>query len=319
MAARCPASTQVIRSRQDFSVAQRVFITGGTGFVGKAVIRALQAHGFTVRCLVRPGSEADLKGFEGIDRVPGDVLRPRGLEASIEGCGALIHLVGIIREHPGRGVTFERCHSVATANMVKAAEAAEVRRFLQMSALGTRPDAPSRYHRTKWEAEETVRKSRLEWTIFRPSVIYGIGDGFVSMLARLIKWLPAAPVIGDGTYRLQPVPVDHVAEGFARALLRPDTKGHIYEVGGPRAYAFTEILDLIGKALGKTRVRKVYHPIHLIRPLVRLLEPLSFFPLSSDQLTMLQEDNVCDPAPFFRAFDLAPVEFPRGLERMFGR
>lgn len=298
---------------------KRVFVTGGTGFVGKAVIRALRANGFIVRCLVRPGSEANLKGFEGIERVPGDVLLPKGIEASIEGCSALVHLVGIIRERPGRGVTFERHHAVATANMVKAAEAAEVPRFLQMSALGTRPGACSRYHQTKWEAEETVRGSRLEWTIFRPSVIFGPGDGFVSMLARMIRWLPVVPVIGDGRYRLQPAPIEQVAEGFARALLRHETRGQTYEVGGPRPYAFTEILDLIGQALGKTRVRKVYQPLGLMRLLAWLLEPLPFFPLTSDQLTMLQEDNVCDPTPFFRAFDLAPLEFPAGLQRMLAR
>ncbi len=298
---------------------KRVFVTGGTGFVGKAVIRALRANGFIVRCLVRPGSEANLKGFEGIERVPGDVLRPKGIEASIEGCSALVHLVGIIRERPGRGVTFERHHAAATANMVQAAEAAEVPRFLQMSALGTRPDARSRYHQTKWEGEKTVRESRLEWTIFRPSVIYGPGDGFVSMLARMIRWLPVVPVIGDGRYRLQPAPIEQVAEGFARALLRPETRGQTYEVGGPRPYAFTEILDLIGQALGKTRVRKIHQPLGLMRLLARLLESLPFFPLTSDQLTMLQEDNVCDPTPFFRAFDLAPVEFPAGLQRMLAR
>ena len=298
---------------------QRVFVTGGTGFVGKAVVRALQAHGFTVRCLVRPGSEADLKGFGGIDRVPGDVLRPKGIEASLQGCAALVHLVGIIREYPGRGVTFERHHPVATANMVKAAEAAQVPRFVQMSALGTGPDARSRYHRTKSEAEDAVRGSRLEWTIFRPSVIYGVGDGFVSMLARMIRWLPVVPVIGDGRYRLQPVPVEQVAEGFARALERPESKGQTYEVGGPRAYAFTEILDLIGAALGKSKVRKVFQPLGLVRTLTRLLGPLPFFPLTLDQLTMLQENNVCDSTPFFGAFGLTPVEFPAGLQRMFAR
>lgn len=298
---------------------QRVFVTGGTGFVGKAVIRALQAHGFSVRCLVRPGSEADLKGFEGIERVPGDVLKPEELGPSIEGCGALIHLVGIIREYPGRDITFERLHSLATANMVKAAEAAEVPRFIHMSSLGTRPNARSRYHQTKWEAEETVRASRLEWTIFRPSIIYGVGDGFVSLMARMLRWLPAVPVIGDGKYRLQPVPVGQVAEGFARALAYPESKGHIYEVGGPRSYAFTEILDLIGAALGKTRVRKVYHPIGLMRPLARVLGSLPFFPLTSDQLTMLQEDSVCDPAPFFQTFELTPIELPTGLQRMFAQ
>lgn len=298
---------------------RRVFVTGGTGFVGKAVIHALQAHGFSVRCLVRPGSEADLKGFEAIERVPGNVLLPKGLEASMEGCSALIHLVGIIRERPGRGVTFERLHSMATANMVKAAEAAEVPRFIHMSALGTRPNASSRYHRTKWDAEEGVRASRLQWIIFRPSIIYGVGDGFVSLLARMIKWFPAVPVLGDGKYRLQPVAVEQVAQGFARALAYPKSKNQTYEVGGPRPYAFTEILDLIGAALGKTKVRKVYHPLGLVRPLVRVLQPLPFFPLTSDQLTMLQEDSVCDPAPFYQTFELTPMDFPTGLRRMFAR
>lgn len=294
----------------------RIFIAGGTGFVGKAVVRALQAHGFVVRCLVRAGSEADLRGFEAIERVPGDVLTPKGLADSIEGCAAVIHLVGIIREHPALGVTFERLHTVATANMLEATRTAGVRRYLQMSALGTRPNARSRYHRTKWEAEEAVRRSGLQWTTFRPSVIYGPGDSFVTMLARLVRRLPVVPVIGNGRYQLQPVAVEQVAEAFARALTRDATVGQTYEVGGPRAYPFIEILDLIGAALGKRKVRKVYQPLGLMRPLVACLQRLPFFPLTSDQLLMLEEDNVCDPAPFFKTFDLKPIEFPDGLRQM---
>ncbi len=297
----------------------RIFVTGGTGFVGKAIIHALQAHGFVVRCLVRPGSEQDLRGFEAIERVPGDVLTPGGLAAGIEGCAAVIHLVGIIREHPGRGITFERLHTLATRVMTEATRGAGVRRYLQMSALGTRPNARSTYHRTKWEAEELVRRSGLQWTIFRPSVIYGPGDGFVTMLARLVRWLPAVPVIGDGRYQLQPVPIEHVAEGFARALGRDVTIGQTYEVGGPRPYPFNEILDLIGAALGKPKVRKVYHPLGVMRPLVSVFERLPAFPLTSDQLLMLVENSVCDPAPFFRTFDLEPIDFPEGLRRMFQR
>lgn len=295
----------------------QIFVTGGTGFVGKVVLRALQAHGFIARCLVRPGSEPDLRGFESIERVPGDVLTPKGLAASIEGCTAVIHLVGIIRERPGLSVTFERMHAVATANMVESARAAGVRRYLQMSALGTRPNARSRYHRTKWEAEEAVRRSGLEWTIFRPSVIYGPGDGFVTLLARLVRRLPVVPVIGDGKYQLQPVAVEQVAEAFARALEQERTAGQTYEVGGPRPYPFTEILDLIGAALGKRKVRKLYQPLGVMRPLVACLERLPFFPLTSDQLVMLEEHNVCDAEPFFKTFGLTPLPFPDGLRRMF--
>ena len=297
----------------------RIFVSGGTGFVGKAVVHALQAHGFAVRCLVRPGSEEKLRGFEGIERAPGDVLDPKGFAASMEGCAAVIHLVGIIREYPARRVTFERLHTEATARMLEATTGAGVRRYLQMSALGTRAGAPARYHRTKWEAEELVRKSGLEWTIFRPSIIYGRGDEFVTMLARLARRLPVVPVIGDGRYRLQPIPVEQVAEAFASALERPPTVGATFEAGGPRAYSFNEILDLVGAAVRKPKVRKLYQPLSLMRPLVSVLEHLPFFPLTSDQLTMLQEDGVCDPVPFFRAFDLEPIEFPDGLRRMFER
>ncbi|MFQ5828691.1 MAG: complex I NDUFA9 subunit family protein [Candidatus Methylomirabilia bacterium] len=294
----------------------RVFLTGGTGFVGKAVIRALQARGVIVRCLVRPGSEQRLRGFEAIERTPGDVLSPKELTACIEGCHAMIHLVGIIREFPGRGVTFERLHAEATANMVQVAEAAGVRRYLHMSALGTRPNARSRYHQTKWQAEETVRGSTLQWTIFRPSVIYGQGDGFVTMLARLVNRLPVVPVIGHGRYELQPIPVEQVADAFTRALEQKTTVGQTYEAGGPRAYPFTEILDLIGSALGKPRVYKIYQPLWMMRPLVAVLQGLPFFPLTSDQLLMLEESNLCDPEPFFKTFDLTGEEFPDGLQRM---
>ena len=298
-------------------VAQRVFVTGGTGFVGKAVIRALLAQGFLVRCLVRPGSEHDLKGFESIDRVPGDVLRPDDLTASVEGCSALVHLVGIIREQRGRGVTFERLHVQATRNMLALARAAGVKRFAQMSALGTRPGARARYHQTKWEAEEAVRASDLAWTIFRPSIIFGRGDAFISALGRAVRQLPVMPVLGDGLYRLQPIPVEQVAEGFARALRTPESVRQTYEVAGPTPYAFVDLLDEIGRALARPRVRKLHVPLAPVRAMTRALDWLPFFPLSTDQLIMMEEESVTDPSRYFAELGLRPEPLAAGLERMF--
>jgi NADH dehydrogenase len=296
---------------------QRVFVTGGTGFVGRSVVRALLANGFLVRCLVRPGSEPDLRGFESIDRVPGDVLRPDGLVASAEGCAALIHLVGIIRERPSRGVTFERLHAQATANMLGVAKSAGIKRYVQMSALGTRPGSRSRYHATKWRAEEAVRGSGLDWTIFRPSIIFGPGDEFVSVLGRMVRRLPAVPVLGDGQYRMQPIPVEQVAEGFARALRGSGSVGQIYEAGGPAAYPFVEILDLIGAALGRSRVRKVHIPLGPVKLATRLLQWLPFYPVTMDQLYMLEEENVTDASRFFKDFGIRPEPLAEGLRRMF--
>jgi len=298
-------------------VAQRVFVTGGTGFVGKAVIRALLAQGFLVRCLVRPGSEHDLKGFESIDRVPGDVLRPDGLTASVEGCSALVHLVGIIREQRGRGVTFERLHVQATRNMLALARAAGIKRFAQMSALGTRPGARARYHQTKWEAEEAVRASDLAWTIFRPSIIFGRGDAFISTLGRAVRQLPVMPVLGDGRYRLQPIPVEQVAEGFARALRTPESVRQTYEVAGPTPYAFVDLLDEIGRALARPRVRKLHVPLAPVRAMTRALDWLPFYPLSTDQLIMMEEESVTDPSRYFAELGLRPEPLAAGLERMF--
>jgi NADH dehydrogenase len=300
----------------DSLVMQRVFVTGGTGFVGKHVVRALLARGFLVRCLVRPGSESELRGFESIDRVPGDVLRPEGLVPSAEGCAALVHLVGIIRERRARGVTFERLHVKATLNMLGVARDAGIPRYVQMSALGARPAARSRYHQTKWEAEEAVRHSGTDWTIFRPSIILGPGDQSISVLAGLIRRLPVVPVLGDGQYRLQPIAVEHVAEGFARALRTAPSVGQTYEVGGPSAHTFVDILDRIGAVLGRTPVRKVHVPLSVVKPITRALEWLPLFPLTLDQILMLEEESVTDPTRFYHDFDITPESLDAGLRRL---
>jgi uncharacterized protein YbjT (DUF2867 family) len=297
-------------------VAQRVFVTGGTGFVGKNVVRALLAQGFLVRLLVRPGSEHDLKGFEAIDRVPGDVMKPASLTPSVEGCSAFIHLVGIIQEQRSRGVTFDRLHAQATRNMLALARSAGIKRYVQMSALGTRPGARARYHQTKWEAEEAVRASNLDWTIFRPSIIFGRGDAFVSVLARMIKRAPVVPVLGSGRYRLQPIPVEQVAEGFARVLRAPAGLHETYDVAGPTPYAFVDLLDEIGRCLGRSRVRKIRVPLGPVKAITRALDWLPYYPVSADQLTMLEEESVGDPSRFFADLGVKPEPLEAGLRRM---
>ena len=296
----------------------RVFVTGATGFVGRAVVQALRAEGHAVRCLVRRGSEPDLHGFEAIERVEGDILDPAAaLEAAISGCDTVVHLVGIIREYPSRGVTFERIHHEGTRNVVQAAGAAGARRFLHMSALGTRAGARSRYHQTKWAGEEAVRGSGLAWTIFRPSIIYGPGDGFLSLLAGMVKRLPVVPVLGDGRNRLQPVPVEQVAAGFARAVTHEASTKQTYSVAGPDALSMVEVLTMLGTALHR-RVRLARVPLTLVRPMALALHRLPSFPLTPDQLLMLEEDNVGDPQSFYTAFKLTPVPFAQGLRQLYG-
>jgi len=292
-----------------------VFLTGASGFVGRSVLRALREQSHHVRCLLRPGAERRLPTRDGVEVVPGDVTVPGLWMKSLEGCDAVIHLVGIIREFPGRGITYERLLVQGTRNVLDAARVGGVGRHLQMSALGTRPGAVSGYHRAKWQAEEAVRSSGLRWTVFRPSIIFGPEDEFVNMLAGMVRRLPVVPVIGDGRYRLQPVAVEDVAAGFVRALSMDATVGETYSVAGPEPYEFNRLLELIGEALGRRRVRKLHQPIGLIRPLVAVFQRLPFFPVTLDQLTMLEEQNVADPNPFARAFGITLTSFPDGIRR----
>jgi uncharacterized protein YbjT (DUF2867 family) len=295
----------------------KVFVTGGTGFVGREVVRRLLAAGHQPVCLVRPGSEGKLPKGAGLSIRPGDVTDPASLDGALQGCQAVIHLVGIIGEFPERGVTFDRLHRQATANLVAAAEAQQVARFVHMSSNGVGENASTGYYRSKWQAEEILRESSLSWTIFRPSVIFGAEDDFCNRMAELIRLLPVVPVIGNGRYRIAPVAVEDVAAGFVAALRLPASAGRIYPVCGQDCYTFDELLDQIGRALGRSRVSKAHHPLFLVKPLVASLQFLPGFPLTSDQLTMLLAGNVCDPQPWINDFAIEPRSFAEALRRQF--
>jgi NADH dehydrogenase len=292
----------------------RVLVTGASGFVGNWVVAELLARGHQVRCLVRPGSEPKLRARERVELALGEVLDQGAVTRAARGCEAAMHLVGIIREFPGRGVTFERLHYQATVTVLESARAAGVWRYLEMSALGARPDAATAYHRTNYRADEYVRLSGLAYTIFRPSVIYGPEDQSINLFARQIHAFPVFPIIGDGLYQLQPVPVWTVAQAFALALELPDTENRLYEVGGPKPLTFNEIIDILAEILGR-RVGKLHLPVWTMRLAAGLFGRFAWFPLTTGQLRMLLEGSACDPTEFYRDFGLTPISFQEGLSR----
>ncbi|GAC1465336.1 MAG: NAD(P)H-binding protein [Desulfuromonadaceae bacterium] len=268
----------------------KIFISGGTGFVGEHVCRALRERGHELRLLVHRRLGA---AESGIELIEGDVTRLESFAAGVNGCDAVINLVGIIREFPDRGITFERLHVQATAGMLEATRKAGISRYLQMSALGTRPDAMSAYHQTKWRAEELVRGSGLEWTVFRPSLIFGPRDAFINMLAAQLRLAPVMPVIGSGSYRLQPIHADDVARCFERALALPETIGQSYELCGNDRLSYEALLDMVAVALGRSRLFKPNLPLGLMKLVIPFMQKIPQFPITMDQLQMLLEENIC--------------------------
>ncbi len=295
----------------------QVLITGATGFVGHEIVKELLIRGHEVRALVRPGSEGKLEAAAQVASFPGDVLDREAVARAAAGCDAVIHLVGIIREFPRRGITFERLHVEATQNVVDAALAAGVLRFLHMSALGAQPGPADPYHATNFQAEEYVRASGLAYTIFRPSVIYGSGDQSINFFAQQIKALPIFPVIGHGLYKMQPVPVATVAQAFALALELPRTENRTYDVGGPEPLTFNDIIDTLAQVLGR-KVFKLHLPVWPMRLAAGLLGRFPWFPVTSGQIRMLLEGNTCDASAFYQDFGLEVVSFKDGLGRYLG-
>jgi uncharacterized protein YbjT (DUF2867 family) len=292
----------------------RVLVTGASGFVGNEVVRELLNRGHEVRALVRPRSQKKLQDRDRVEVVQGDCLHPEILQDAAQGCDAVIHLVGIIREFPGRGVTFERVHVKATQNVVDAAKIAGVRRYLHMSALGARPEPADPYHVTNFKADCYVINSGLAYTIFRPSVIYGPGDQSINLFARQLRRLVFFPIVGDGLYQLQPVPVWSVAAAFALALELPHTENKIYNVGGPEPLTFNQLIDTIASVLHR-RVMKIHQPVWCMRFAANLCGRFAWFPLTPGQLRMLLEGNTCNPSAFYQDFGLEPVSFKEGLSR----
>jgi len=282
-----------------------IFITGGTGFVGRHLVARLLRSGEQPRVLTR--GQVDIPGAETIQ---GDITDRSSFAASLKGCSAVIHLVGIIRETGPS--TFERIHIRGTQNVLGACKEAGVTRLLHMSALGARPNAPSHYHRSKWAAEEIVRHSGLDATVFRPSVIFGRGNAFIPLIRELLR-KPVTPIVGKGMSLSQPIWVEDVVSCFLGALQKPETIGRFYNLGGPETYGFEQLIDLIAEADGVEKLKVHLQPL-LLRTLAAVMSRLSrSFPLTPDQLTMLLEDNTCDIAEMQRTFDITPASLAHHL------
>lgn len=296
----------------------RVLVTGASGFVGQHIVSELLNQEYAVSAVVR--NPASFHRPE-VAVYQGDILSPKSLVPAMEGCNAVIHLVGIIAET--RRATFEQVHVTGTRNVIETAKNMGIKRLIHMSALGTRPNAVATYHTTKWQAEQAVRESGLEYTIFRPSLILGPGGEFTQMLRNWAQGKAPPflfmPFFGRGFFgqsnpqKLQPIHVDDLARLFVASINMATTVGKTYDLGGSRAVTWRELLTLAARAYaGDRRARPVIGiPAWWAKFLAALPLPL---PFNKDQVIMSQEENVCDLAPLKADF---PSFQPRPLSAAF--
>jgi NADH dehydrogenase len=291
----------------------KILVTGGTGFVGSRIVHELRTEGRDVRALVRrPERGAHLASL-GVELATGDVTDPASLAAATVGCTHVVHLVAILT---GRPQDFDRVMTQGTRNVIAAAKGAGVERFVQMSALGTTASTKDvvPYFGAKFAMEQDTVASGLEYTIFRPSFIFGRG-GALATFMKQVRYSPVVTVIGSGQQRIQPIWLDDVAEHFARALETPAAANKTFEIGGPDIVTWDELYRTIAKVLGKRRAL-AHIPASLARSGARATQWIPKAPLSADQVAMIEAgDNVVTNSDAVHTFQLPLVPLEDQIRR----
>lgn len=283
--------------------AHRIVVLGGSGFIGRALAARLASDGASVIVPTRNRDRArPLFLLPTVDAVEADVHDPATLARLVTGADAVVNLVGILNESGAD--TFERAHVALARNVVAACGKAGVARLLHMSALNADPAGPSKYLATKGEAENAVAASALAWTIFRPSVVFGEGDSFLALFARLARWLPVIALAAPDA-RFQPVWVGDVASAFAHALDSRACVRQRYDLCGPKVYTLRELVRWTAETAGSVR------PIvpltgSLASMQAYVLEHLPGKLMSRDNLASMSKDNVCG-CPFPGEFGVEPA------------
>jgi uncharacterized protein YbjT (DUF2867 family) len=292
-----------------------ILVTGGTGFVGGHVVKALRDQDRPVRCLVRrPGKATHLESW-GCELAEGDVTDAAALRRAVDGVEVVVHLVAI---RQGKPEQFQAVMVEGTRNLLRAANEVGVNRFVHMSALGTTEETKNLvpYYGAKWEMENDVKGSGIDYVILRPSFIFGRDGGILPTFRKLAKLTPVTPIIGSGEQRIQPIWADDVAGYFAKALDHEPARNRTFELGGPDVVSWNEFWERLKRALGIRRP-SVHVPVGLMRVNALVTERLpGNIPLTRDLLKMLEAvDNVVTNDDAVRTFELPLVPLDEQLRR----
>lgn len=267
----------------------RVTVFGGTGFLGRQVVRRALAAGWEVRVAVRrpqPGVFAE--DSRQPEQIVADIRDPEVVAAAVSGSTGVVNTVSLYAEN--RHESFDRTHVIGAGHLAQAAKRMSAR-LVHLSGIGVQRRSRMPYLRARALGEERVLDAYPESVILRPSALFGPGDALLSNMMPMVKWLPVVPLFGDGDSRVQPVHVDDVARAVMAALVREDAQGATYELGGPDVYTYRELLEGIAGRLGRRRWLK---PVsyRLWNLLAVLVSPLPGPPITRDQIALVRRDNV---------------------------
>jgi nucleoside-diphosphate-sugar epimerase len=292
----------------------KVLVTGGTGVVGRATVDALLDRGHEVRLFSRHAADDVKEWPHRVEAFPGDVANEVEVRGAADGCDAVIHLTAIVAESPP-DVTFEKVNVLGTEHLVREAERAGVRRFIYVSSLGAeRGESP--YHRSKVRGEEIARTFRGDWLIVRPGNVYGMGDEQLSLILRMVRTLPAVPVIAGGDKPFQPIWANDAGTALALAAEREDLVGQALDLAGPEQTTYDDVVKRLSRLTSRDPMR-IPVPMPIASLVLRAADALGAdVPVDPGQLTMLSEGNVIE-APSENAlttvFGLAGTPLSEGL------
>ncbi len=295
-----------------------ILVTGGTGFVGSAIVGELLKRGEKVAVLGRDASKIERLFGGRVEARGADVRDPAALANAMSGADVVVNAVQFPTspiEVPRRGWTFEEVDYKGTLNQVNAAKAAGVKRFVTVSGVGAAADARQHWFRFKWQAEQHLINSGLEWTVVRPSWVYGPGDKALNRLLGFTNFLPFMPLFGDGKQAMQPVFVDDVGRVLAEAALSPAAANQLFELGGPEVMSMNEVLKTALDVMGRKRFI-LHQPIFVGRAIGKLaaLQPFVTPPLTADAVDFIANAATADNANLERALHPALTPLRQALE-----
>ena len=294
-----------------------ILITGATGYIGRHLVSRLVARGERPRCLVRnPARAASILPADKVELVQGDTTQPASLEAAVDGIDTVVHAAFVTADHKqSTGNSYQETNVQGTANLIKAAKNASVKRIIEISGLGTRPDKPGSYMQGRYLAEKMLKESGMDWTIIQPSVLFGKNAPFIKGLSGLISSAPVVPLIGGGKVLFQPIYVEDVVTVIVKTLEDPArTTGKTFTIGGPAYYSFTQVIDELLRAMHKKRI-KAPAPTVLVGVGAAVMEAvLPKPPLTRAAMTLFSFNNTTDLNSVERDFGFKPMSFTTYLQ-----